>query len=228
MRRPCDYVVQHAVYMRLLDAPPVAGQTFCYCSPPSGTSMPRHPGTRSSQPSTSHGIGQHFTSPRKARNRVKEATPVIIPGRARRRELLLNRLQVLLSQRGPNPSLRTPSPPLAASAEQAEPSAFAETFSADFDIAADHATAEVEPDQPPSRPARRIAQANQYDKWKTTIPTLIEPFLIYLEQTLGKAVPQPAATLSCCQAACETKKTELVALFYDCKRSISLYIILQQ
>ncbi|KAG6369896.1 hypothetical protein JVT61DRAFT_13361 [Boletus reticuloceps] len=176
--------------------------------------MPRHPGTRASQPSTSHGIGQHFTSPRRARTRLKSSTPVIIPGRARKRELLLNRLQTLLSQRGPNPlhHPRTPSPSLAVGTKQDQT---VDTFSADFDGADDHANIEVVPDQPPSRPVRRNIQANQYQKWRSTIPTLIEPYLAYLEHTLGKPVPPPAPILSNCQMSCETKKTELVALYYD-------------
>lgn len=82
----------------------------------------------------------------------------------------------------------------------------------------DHNVTELQPDilRPPRPPRTRSAE-NQYEKWKTTIPALVIPFVAYLEDTLGKPAPHPAPSISRCKATCERKKTELVALYYDCK-----------
>ncbi|KIM59894.1 hypothetical protein SCLCIDRAFT_1217341 [Scleroderma citrinum Foug A] len=64
------------------------------------TPKPR-PGTREALPSTTKGLGHHFTSPRKKRNPRKTQTLVSFPGQARRRQLLLDRLDDLLNHRTP-------------------------------------------------------------------------------------------------------------------------------
>ncbi|KAF8451140.1 hypothetical protein L210DRAFT_3500312 [Boletus edulis BED1] len=98
-------------------------------------------------------------------------------------------------------------------------------FDEEYDVHHHHETIELAPDQrPPRRLAHRNLKANQYEKWTNMSPSLIVPYLAYLEQTLGKPVPPPVLTLSSCQVACEPKKTELIALYYDYFQPISLLL----
>ena len=57
------------------------------------------PGARAALPSTSRGLGQHFTSPKKKRNPRKSQTLVSIPGQAKKRQRLRDRLNDLLNHK---------------------------------------------------------------------------------------------------------------------------------
>ncbi|KIJ19343.1 hypothetical protein PAXINDRAFT_7830 [Paxillus involutus ATCC 200175] len=54
-----------------------------------------------------------------------------------------------------------------------------------------------------------------FDNWKTVIPTLVQPFLQYLTQMLGKPVNIPSSSISDCAQACELKQTMLVCLYFN-------------
>ncbi|KIJ08570.1 hypothetical protein PAXINDRAFT_88681, partial [Paxillus involutus ATCC 200175] len=56
-----------------------------------------------------------------------------------------------------------------------------------------------------------------FNNWKTVIPTLVQPFLQYLMQTLGKPVNIPSSSLSHCAQACELKQTMLICLYFNRK-----------
>ncbi|KIJ58586.1 hypothetical protein HYDPIDRAFT_34030 [Hydnomerulius pinastri MD-312] len=74
-----------------------------------------------------------------------------------------------------------------------------------------------------STPAPTVNAAPRlFESWKTVIPTLVDPFLWYLTQTLGKPVSPPNSTISHCMGACESKKTTLVCLHFNHFTSITV------
>ena len=87
-----------------------------------------------------------------------------------------------------------------------------------FNYADDDDIPSIEPESCPHIPARRIAITNQYDKWQSMIPTVIQPYFVYLAHLLGKTPMSPPTVLSCCEGGCNImKKSEITALFNDCK-----------
>ena len=87
-----------------------------------------------------------------------------------------------------------------------------------FNYADDDDIPFMEPESCPHIPARRIAITNQYDKWKSMIPTVIQPYIMYLAHLLGKTPTSPPTILSHCEGGCDiVKKSEITALFNDCK-----------
>ncbi|KIK91339.1 hypothetical protein PAXRUDRAFT_149701, partial [Paxillus rubicundulus Ve08.2h10] len=56
-----------------------------------------------------------------------------------------------------------------------------------------------------------------FNNWKTVIPTLIQPFLQYLMQMLGKPDNIPSSSISHCPQACKLKQTMVLCLYFDHK-----------
>ena len=61
------------------------------------STMPMQHVTQSSQPITTKGMGRHFTSPRKARDKKKSWIIASLPGHASKRQKLLDKLGELLA-----------------------------------------------------------------------------------------------------------------------------------
>lgn len=88
----------------------------------------------------------------------------------------------------------------------------------EFNYADDDDIPSIEPESRPHIPAQHVAITNQYDKWKSMISTVIQPYLVYLACLLGKTLTYPPTVLSCCKGGCDImKKSEITALFNDCK-----------
>ena len=171
------------------------------------------PGTRAALPSTTRGLGQHFTSPKKKKNPRKTQTLVSFPGQAKKRQRLLDRLNSLLNHKTVD-----------------EP-AVCETF---LDAAPEGLTPEMDPigfmdvdnannannaDEPTKRclPKQRARIDHLFSHWKSVIPTMVRPYLEYLGDTLGKPLPQHASSLSACLRNCEKRSTNITCLYFDCK-----------
>jgi len=148
------------------------------------------PGTRRAQLVT-HGLGQHFESPRRSRDKTRSNTTINVPGQASKRRYALARLAQLQST----------------TAADTSESCDHESYSTDFpweneaidDFVmdeeyvpsdTDYTMQDGEPDigetQPtisnrriiPDPPAERL-----YGSWKSLIPTLVLPFLNYTSRT---------------------------------------------
>ncbi|KIM61215.1 hypothetical protein SCLCIDRAFT_122648 [Scleroderma citrinum Foug A] len=63
-----------------------------------------------------------------------------------------------------------------------------------------------------------MAVGQLYDSWTAVIPTIIEPFLQYLTETIGKLLTSHGSMLSGCHgtASCEPKCFSLLCLYFDC------------
>ena len=182
---------------------------------------------RGTLPSTSTGLGQHFTSPRKVRDARKAKAFVTIPGRHNKRQRLLDRLEDLLNHNAVNPSVsRAPSLPEVppddglVSHDDTLPGTqcgVEDTTGVQYDILNDN----VFPD--PNCNPTPATRTHRSDAWKKIVPTMIEPFLQYITQTLGKPAPPPSATISCCQQGCIPKKMTLICLYFDRKSNCLQY-----
>ncbi|KIJ59342.1 hypothetical protein HYDPIDRAFT_170842 [Hydnomerulius pinastri MD-312] len=138
--------------------------------------MAARPGTRATLPSTATGLGQHFTSPSKAKDKRKSQTYVPIPGHEVKRQRLLGRLDDLLNHKTKNPQkippadLQGPSSSKLAPNEDKLPQATVDN--AEYNAPADEDFSELNALAPAVNTATRLFQS-----WKTVIPTLIDPFL---------------------------------------------------
>ncbi|KIK91904.1 hypothetical protein PAXRUDRAFT_13523 [Paxillus rubicundulus Ve08.2h10] len=171
-------------------------------------------GTCAALPSTKTGLGQHFSSPHKVKDKQKTQTYVSIPLREHKHQRLLDHMEDLLNHKenledtqstplGDNQGLdHSPSVP-----HEAEGSEFHVEYNTPDDnnnIISTLAPASTGSSQP-----------HLFNNWKTVIPTLVQPFIQYLTQTLGKPVNIPSSSISCCAQACELKQTMLVCLYFD-------------
>lgn len=98
-------------------------------------------GTRAALPSTTRGLGQHFTSPRRRRNVKKSQTLVEFPGRNLRRERLLARIEELRSHKHDSSQTAGPSilsPEMHADALPMDDGSTPMEFGEDIDVPDDH------------------------------------------------------------------------------------------
>lgn len=174
---------------------------------------------RAALPSTTKGLGQHFTSPRKVKDPKKTQTYVTIPGRETKRQRLLGRLDKLLNNNRPTfPDAQTVEPQVPAFSE-------ADTFPSDADDPPNFLDDDAENDVivKPHSPTPKVKDSSrQSDSWKSVIPTIVEGYLVYLTQTLGKPMTLPSSMISRCKHDCESKKITLVCLYFDHKHSVYL------
>ncbi|KAI5990331.1 hypothetical protein F5J12DRAFT_681809, partial [Pisolithus orientalis] len=63
-----------------------------------------------------------------------------------------------------------------------------------------------------SMPSMAIDQL--YDNWMAVIPTIIEPYLQHMAETVGKPLITYDKPLSSCQAGCELKHSSLLCLYF--------------
>ncbi|KIJ09255.1 hypothetical protein PAXINDRAFT_17653 [Paxillus involutus ATCC 200175] len=168
--------------------------------------MAPHAGTRAALPSTKTGLGQHFSSPHKVKDKQKTQTYVSIPGREHKHQRLLDHMEDLLNHKE-NFVKSTPlddnqgldhSPSVPHEAEGSE-------FHVEYNVPDDNNNII----SAPAPASTGSSQPRPFNNWKTVIPTLVQPFLQYLTQTLGKPVNIPSSSISCCAQACELKQTML-------------------
>ena len=96
--QPCTVRTLSSGAICLLSASMVLFQNDLHVAHHTPSGMPYASDSRAGQPSTSRGLGQHFTSPRGFHRRKQNATPVTVPSRELKRQCLLAELNVLLNQ----------------------------------------------------------------------------------------------------------------------------------
>ena len=177
------------------------------------STMPMQHVTQSSQPITTKGMGRHFTSPRKARDKKKSWIIASLPGHASKRQKLLDKLGELLAAQPSDlkSSLNgdveaaspTPRPEELLEALPIEPEETLFTF--DDKDTCDAMEECVRPSCPTTRSISMCVD------WKALIPTIIDPFLKYTVAALG-------SRLSSCISNCQEQKlTTILCLFFDRK-----------
>ena len=165
------------------------------------------PGTRHALPSTSFGMGHHFSSPQKRRQKKKTQTNVVIPGQLAKRQRLLQHLNELLNDESPLPLPSATSPP---SPEDI-----------DVDISVDIPTIQPPTDEPsfkhiPDSLVPNVTVGRLYDTWTMVIPTIVESYLQYMTETVGKPITSHDTPLFDCHGCCEPKRSSLLCLYFDC------------
>ncbi|KAH7904350.1 hypothetical protein BJ138DRAFT_931137 [Hygrophoropsis aurantiaca] len=180
----------------------------------SGTLIIR--GERATQP-TSSGLGKQFTSPKKRRSKAKTQTFVQIPGHARKRQRLLEKLALLNRDSDDEEAVdrnvfenstleEDPDPPRAMTPE----------------VQPDNASISLTPATLPSATPtmRRILPDHSterlYSSWKTLVTTLVQGYLTYTAATTGTATQASEKTISsCAMPTCDSKVTSITALYFD-------------
>ena len=155
------------------------------------------PSTRAALSSTTRGLGQYFTSPKKKKNPRKAQTLVSFPGQAKKRQRLLDRLNSLNHKMIDEPSgceTCLDAAPKGLTPEM-DPIGFMDVDDAD------------DTDEPTKRclPMQRARIDHLFSHWMSVIPMMVRPYLEYLGDTLGKLLPQHASSLSACLRDCEKR-----------------------
>ncbi|KAI6152500.1 hypothetical protein BKA82DRAFT_29556 [Pisolithus tinctorius] len=143
--------------------------------------------------STSLGMGQHFSSPKKWRDKWKMQTNVVIPGQDTKQQRLLQHLSDLLNPKSsppPVPSTTSPSP--------LEDTAIDDAHAVQH---FDHVN-ELSFDKDPDYSARHVASGWLYDSWTAVIPTIIKLYLQYLTEMTGKPLAGCVMPLFSCHSGC--------------------------
>ena len=183
--------------------------------------MSVHHDTQLSQPVTTMGMGRHFTSPRRTRDKKKSWTIASVPEHASKWQKLLDELGDLLAAQ---PSELKPL--LDSGIEAASPTLWTEelpevlpmeseelvfTFD-DEDMLCGAMEERVHTSCPTNRSISVCAG------WKALIPAIIDPFLKYTTVTLGQPLVTLGSCLSLCTSNCQEQKlTTIVCLFLDHK-----------
>jgi len=183
--------------------------------------MSTHPFTRSSQPITTKGMGRHFTSPRKARDKKKSRITTLLPGHISKRQKLLDKLGDLLAAQPSelksslNGAIEVVSPtPLPEELSETlpmEPEEMLFTFD-DEDMPCGAMQERLRTACPTTRSISMCAG------WKALIPTIIDPFLKYTAAVLGQPLVALGSRLSSCTSNCQEQRlTTVLCLFFDRK-----------
>ena len=191
------------------------------------SSMAPRPGTRRAQV-TSGGLGKHFGSPRRPRDKHKTQRYIEIAGHSAKRRRLATRLEQLHSVEAPSSplSVETFSDQLddelgyenhIDSSDQEFVPSDSESYQVIDDTQLLEATSEAQPlarkHVLPDISAERLCGS-----WKTIIPTLIQPYLHYVSRTLGRPLPPFSLAITLCsRSQCMRKTVSLLCLLFDRK-----------
>jgi hypothetical protein len=187
-------------------------------------------GTRAAQPGTSSGLGTHFSSPRKLRDKRKTKALVEVPGqKAKQRQLLAKMASLLAGTAKPENTSSTQeghAETVALEPDAESSNTWEDVFHHDDVLPLVTQSTENCPLHSPSTLSRRIlpnlTSTHLYDSWKSLIPTLVAVQLNYTARTLGAPLQRIPTTLplSLCRSdTCAQKRTSIVCLFFDRKYS---------
>ena len=184
------------------------------------------PSTRAKQRIVS-GLGQHYSSPIKKRDKKKTTQRVEVPGQGYRMRKALGKIAQLMSESKPEPPLSESTP--------------GECTSETDDIPNFHSTAlddqvmdndptfqpENEP-QPSSHSSSQRSQRRQlpdteatnlYAAWLDLLPSLVAPLLAYTTVSKGQPISAIGDLRSSCEREwCVTKTTSIQCLYFDRER----------
>ena len=181
------------------------------------------PGTRRAQPVT-HGLGKHFESPRRPRDKTRTNAIVHVPGQASKCRYALARLAQLQSTTAADTFESCDHEPdstdIPWEKDVVDDSVMDEEY---VPSDTDYNMQDGEPDIGETRattsnrciipdpPAQRL-----YSNWRSLILTLIIPFLNYTSRTRGKPLPTFLPYISLCkQNDCERKVNKVLCLLFE-------------
>jgi hypothetical protein len=158
---------------------------------------------------TSAGLGKHFASPKKQRDKKKTTTYVHLPAKDLKRKTLLAKFAAL--QQGSVPV------PVESHTDNAH-------IPADFideplEIATDDFESSIPASDTPKLTRRILPDteaARLYTSWKKLLPSLLDPFLAYTNSSMARAII-PAGDLAsqCTVQGCPSKSAQIQCLYFD-------------
>lgn len=180
--------------------------------------------TRKAQVAT-FGLGHHFVSPRKARDKRKTQTLVELPGAEAKRRRLLAEMKELMKPRYEEQSSQvlSPHPSHDDTAKHPQHIENDDTTALHFEDVETFDQPSLDTSAIDTPVKRRIASDRSasllYSHWSDLIPTLIDPLLLYLGRTQGKPLETTHSVISACTGTlpCTPKRATLMCLFFDRK-----------
>ncbi|KAG1885843.1 uncharacterized protein F5891DRAFT_988238 [Suillus fuscotomentosus] len=171
----------------------------------------------------SSGLGHHFVSPKKSRDKKKSQTHVELPGAQAKRRQLLARMQQLMKPEHKQTKVHAVDA-VETISDTSQTDALAEIPDPDFEIPSEPSSDILAQE---SHIKRRIlpdkATDSLYSSWKTLIPFLVEPHLKYSARTLATALEiTPEVISACATRLCPQKRTTIACLFFDRFTSIDV------
>jgi hypothetical protein len=173
----------------------------------------------------SSGLGHHFVSPKKPRDKKKTQKSVKLPGVVAKRRRLLVQMEQLMN----------PEPQCAVADVHPVDTTNAISNMDDTDAMAEISDLDSDPVESPSitplledlHDRRRTVPDKStdmlYTSWKALIPSLVDPHLKYSARTLATALGTVPNVISACTTlSCPQKRTLIVCLFFDSKFSYLL------
>ena len=177
--------------------------------------------THSSQIIVTKGLGKHFTSPRKPRDKKKRCMAIPVPGNGSKQQKLLDELKDLLA-----PQPLDPKPPSITVDWAGSPIHELEDPLDALPMELDDASFTIDSeDESCSVPTERVhiicptaRSISMSAGWNTLIPTLIDPFLKYTAAMLSQPLLTLSSQLSSCTSGCQEQKSmAILCLFFDRK-----------
>ena len=179
--------------------------------------------TRLSQPITTRGLGQHFTSPLKKHDKKKSWLSAPVPGNVSKWRKLNDELEALLAtpfeHKRPPPTITIVDASVSPILREEEPLEGSPMEPEDLPILSDgedasHST--TAQNTHTTRPTARSISACA--GWKALIPTIVNPFLKYTAATVRQPLVALGPCLSSCTSSCQEQKvTAVLCLFFDRK-----------
>ena len=176
--------------------------------------------TRSSQPITTRGLGRHFTSPLKKRDKKKSRLSAPVPGNASKRRKLDDELEALLATPSePKRPLPTITASVSSILQEEEPLEAPPMELEDLSVLSDGEDASHSTTAQNTRTTRPTARSiSTCAGWKALIPTIVDPFLKYTAATVRQPLVALGPCLSSCTSSCQEQKvTAVLCLFFDRK-----------
>jgi hypothetical protein len=172
----------------------------------------------------SSGLGHHFVSPKKPRDKNKTQKSVELPGVAAKRRRLLAQMEQLINPEPEQTANDIHIQHAVTISDIHETDIMTDIPNPDFDIPSESPSTKRLDE---SRDTRRTLPDRStdilYTRWKALIPTLIEPHLKYSTRMLATALQTVPPVISACAAPlCPQKQTPIVCLFFDSKSSCLL------
>lgn len=170
---------------------------------------------------TSSGLGIHFSSPRKPRDKRKTQVIVELPGQKAKQRKLLAKMANLMDTSSVQEEKHPETVTLEPDTESAD--AWEDVFQDNDALPVTESTDNCPPCSQPT-PSRRtqpdLTSTRLYDSWKSLIPTLVTVLLEYTARTLGAPLQRTPLGLSLCRShTCAQKRSSIVCLFFDRKYS---------
>jgi hypothetical protein len=173
------------------------------------------------------GLGVHFTSPTKRRNKVKTTTIARNPGHDHKRRKALARLESLLNPSPPSPTnCVTADGPSVEFNDDPYENIVMDAIDNSHPIDSTDPNGSPHPNDRTPKTKRRVlpdaAALKLYQSWKSLLPSLVNSCLAYTTTSMGHLVQTVAnVRTSCSNMQCTTKATQITCLYFDRKASLT-------